>query len=56
MWRYGVKSALTSDKHFMQAGFQILMNAEQCGVAEPIPTYGEQPSSDWLTHPIRVAA
>ena len=40
MWRYGLTSALTSDKHFSQAGFQILMSTELCGVAEPTPAYG----------------
>lgn len=41
MWQRGVKTALTSDQHFAQAGFQILMGAELSGVAEPTPLYGE---------------
>lgn len=58
MWRYRVKSALTSDRHFVQAGFQILMSAEPCGVAETAPVYGGQPASaeDWIPGQIRDAA
>jgi predicted nucleic acid-binding protein len=31
----GIDVALTSDQHFVQAGFQILMDREMPGVAEP---------------------
>ena len=58
MWRYRVKSALTSDKHFAQAGFQILMNLEPCGVAEPAPAFGVRwlPVGNRTTNQIRDAA
>ena len=40
----GVDVALTSDQHFVQAGFQILMDLEMMGIAEPsAPPYGADP-------------
>lgn len=58
MWRRGVKSALTSDKHFAQAGFQILMSMEPCGVAEPAPIYRTEHATaeNWTTDQIQEAA
>lgn len=41
MWEHGADTALTSDRHFVQAGFRILMSSEPRGVAEPgAPDYG----------------
>lgn len=45
MWQRGVKTALTTDQHFVQAGFQILMDAEPSGVREPGPLYGAEEAS-----------
>lgn len=58
MWRYGVMSALTSDKHFAQAGFRILMSVEPRGVAEPTPVYRTEAATaaNWMTNQIRDAA
>lgn len=41
MRTYGLRVALTADKHFLQAGFRILMGRDFAGVSEPAPAYGE---------------
>lgn len=44
MRQYGTDTALTSDRHFVQAGFRILLSPEPFGVAEPaVPDYGSEP-------------
>jgi uncharacterized protein len=43
MRQHGADTALTSDRHFVQAGFRILLSAEPFGVAEPAaPDYGSE--------------
>ena len=37
MWENGIDTALTSDEHFEQAGFQRLMDPSPQGVREPAP-------------------
>jgi uncharacterized protein len=54
MRQNGVKSALTSDKHFAQAGFRILMGVEPAGVAEVAPVYGGQTSPPTVCQPDQV--
>ena len=39
MRQRGIKTALTADQHFVQAGFQILMSVEPFGIAEPAASY-----------------
>lgn len=47
MRQYGADTALTSDRHFVQAGFQILLSSEPFGVAEPaVPDYGSEPVAE----------
>lgn len=42
MRQYSADTALTSDRHFVQAGFRILLSSEPIGVAEPaVPGYGD---------------
>jgi hypothetical protein len=36
MWQYGADTALTSDRHFVQAGFRILLSSGPIGVAEAV--------------------
>lgn len=46
MGRQKADTALTSDRHFVQAGFRILLSAEPSGVAEPAaPQYGDDSAS-----------
>lgn len=57
MRKYGLRVALTADKHFVQAGFRILMGREFAGVSEPAPAYGETSIyPDGETAPVRDAA
>jgi hypothetical protein len=36
MWQYGADTALTSDRHFVQAGFRTLLSSGPIGVAEAV--------------------
>ena len=58
MWQRGVKVALTSDQHFVQAGFQILMSTDLPGVREPAPLYcaGAIADTGGVTSEVRNAA
>lgn len=45
MRQHGADTALTSDRHFVQAGFRILLSADPTGVEEAaVPAYG----GDWV--------
>lgn len=45
MREHGADTALTSDRHFVQAGFRILLSLEPFGVSEPAaPAYWDGPT------------
>ncbi|MGH8229057.1 MAG: type II toxin-antitoxin system VapC family toxin [Steroidobacteraceae bacterium] len=55
MRQHGADTALTSDRHFVQAGFRILLGSEPSGIAEPAaPSYacrapaGAEPATVWI--------
>lgn len=54
----GIQAALTSDQHFAQAGFRILMSMEPLGVKEPALLYDADPiaAPDGVTSEVRDAA
>lgn len=57
MRQHGTDTALSADRHFVQAGFRILLNAGPSGVAEsPAPVYGSEPEEASAPSPIREAA